>query len=1031
MTIVEEYLRYTKQWKSEFGENTIVLLQVGTFFEVYALKNESGNIIGSEIENFANINDLQIAEKSNMNVNGLSVLMAGFNIHQLEKYINKLQNNDYTTVVYKQDIQGKNTTRSLSQIISPGTFFTHEAERTSNVSMCVWLQQVKATKFNPELVMIGIATLDIFTGKTTIQQSSSLYEHNPSSYDDLERCVSINQPRECIIVSKMDEQLVKDVVNFVGLDKCKVHFVNGNNSDDNSNYNSDDNSNYNSHSNSNLMKYSENAEKQTYQKELFKRFYPDLSEETIVCDYIHTYDIAVQSFVMLIDFVCQHSQSLTTRISKPTFENDPTHLILANHSLKQLNMLTDERHTGKLSSVGSFLNNCVTAMGKRKFAYNLHHPSTDIQILKESYDLTDKVLQTGRWEQQRAGLTGVHDMEKLLRKFAMKQVTPKDFATLFNDIKKISIIAQATNSGAEKIFNDHTTTKGNPTECCNTLMSELTQTFNLDRCITIDDMSVDKLSNIKIGINDEKYTFINPGVSQAVDNLLDDFLDSKLKLNAIVETLSEMIGKVETKGKKNKSNASHKYVKIHETPKSEPVLLATKRRITLLKDYIKKANNSRQTINYTSHDGTIKNFELDITSISYGTCGSNKSDEVIMNPLIKDITLKVQKSVDDLVFQLITFFKSYIDTFLDNGYIDNLQTITSYATEIDVLQCKAYIASKFNYCKPTIDENAEKSFCDFTGIRHPLIEHIQTSELYVTNDLTIGNVKGGGIDGLLLYGTNAVGKTSFIKSVGISVIMAQSGLFVPCKKFNFHPYTYIFTRILGNDNLFKGLSTFAVEMSELRTILTLADENSLILGDELCSGTESDSALSIFTAGLETLHSKKCTFLFATHFHEVTRYEEVNSLDRMKFMHMEVAYDNITGKLIYNRKLKDGPGVTMYGLEVCKSLNLPEGFLSRAHTIRMKYREGTEGVLSEKASHFNSAKIRGKCEICNEHPGTEVHHLQHQARATEHNNYIGSFHKHHPGNLINICEHCHDEIHKSNREHRIVKTSNGYEIMPI
>ena len=147
---------------------------------------------------------------------------------------------------------------------------------------------------------------------------------------------------------------------------------------------------------------------------------------------------------------------------------------------------------------------------------------------------------------------------------------------------------------------------------------------------------------------------------------------------------------------------------------------------------------------------------------------------------------------------------------------------------MDVLQSKAYIAHKYNYCKPEIEEHAEKSFCSFTGIRHPLIEHIQTNEIYVTNDLTLGKET----DGLLLYGTNAVGKTSFIKSVGISVIMAQAGLFVPCQSFKYSPYTYIFTRILGNDNLFKGLSTFAVEMSELRTIITLANENSLILGDE-------------------------------------------------------------------------------------------------------------------------------------------------------------------------------------------------------
>ena len=77
--------------------------------------------------------------------------------------------------------------------------------------------------------------------------------------------------------------------------------------------------------------------------------------------------------------------------------------------------------------------------------------------------------------------------------------------------------------------------------------------------------------------------------------------------------------------------------------------------------------------------------------------------------------------------------------------------------------------------------------------------------------------------GILLYGTNAVGKTSLIRAIGINIILAQSGMYVPCSKFVYMPYKSIFSRIIGNDNLFKGLSTFAVEMSELRVILNNVD----------------------------------------------------------------------------------------------------------------------------------------------------------------------------------------------------------------
>jgi DNA mismatch repair protein MutS len=211
--------------------------------------------------------------------------------------------------------------------------------------------------------------------------------------------------------------------------------------------------------------------------------------------------------------------------------------------------------------------------------------------------------------------------------------------------------------------------------------------------------------------------------------------------------------------------------------------------------------------------------------------------------------------------------------------------------------------------------------------------------------------------------------------------------------------------------------------------LKQANQNSLILGDELCSGTESTSALSIFTAGLESLHAIEASFIFATHFHEITRYEEIAVLDKLRMYHMAVIYNKAKKQLIYDRKLKEGPGESMYGLEVCKSLDLPYDFLERAHSLRQKY-SGNTSVLLNSSSHFNNKKLRGKCEICKKEAGVEVHHLQHQKNAV--NGIIDKyFNKDHPANLINICENCHIKIHKGGTEHKIVKTSDGYNIIKL
>jgi DNA mismatch repair protein MutS len=145
--------------------------------------------------------------------------------------------------------------------------------------------------------------------------------------------------------------------------------------------------------------------------------------------------------------------------------------------------------------------------------------------------------------------------------------------------------------------------------------------------------------------------------------------------------------------------------------------------------------------------------------------------------------------------------------------------------------------------------------------------------------------------------------------------------------------------------------------------------------------------------------------------------------------HMTVKYDKDSNTLIYDRKLKDGPGNNMYGLEVCKSLDLPFDFLTRAHDIRMKYNKEDENTLSRKTSHFNSLKVKGMCELCNERLGKDIHHLNYQQNANQHN-YIEEddlmFHKNHKANLVNICEECHDKVHKENIIYKKQKSEKGY-----
>ena len=149
---------------------------------------------------------------------------------------------------------------------------------------------------------------------------------------------------------------------------------------------------------------------------------------------------------------------------------------------------------------------------------------------------------------------------------------------------------------------------------------------------------------------------------------------------------------------------------------------------------------------------------------------------------------------------------------------------------------------------------------------------------------------------------------------------------------------------------------------------------------------------------------------------------------------MAVVFDKEKDMLIYDRKLRDGPGDSMYGLEVCKSLSLPSDFLEMAYNIRNKYHPESGSILSLKRSHFNSQKIINLCEKCGNNIGTEVHHLQHQSSADS-NGMIKSdglvFHKNNVANLLTLCNSCHDEIHKKNTKLKKTKTTKGYKLQEI
>ena len=983
-SIFSDYIQITSEYKKKYGEHTILLMQVGAFFEVYGFKLADGSIEESQINDFSQICNLNISDKK-VAFGSRNVLMAGFRDYTLDRYLQKLTESGYTVIVYVQEKleSGLGFRRVLDSIHSAGTYVSCEtdnsAQMTNNI-MCIWLDVFKpvlnSSRSKPSITKMrdtfvcGIAIANMYTGKSVISEFQTPFLLNPTTFDELERCVSVHSPSEVIIISDLDDSTISSIIQFTGLVRPTIHRVNSIQSEK-----------------------AVNCAQQKYIQHILATFYGEDAHD--ICCEFQIYPTATQAFCYLLDFIQEHNPNLVRNIAIPDF-NASNRMILANHTLKQLNILDDSSDDGKgcgnLSSVSTFLNRCSSAMGRRLFQTQLVSPTTDESWLNQEYEMITLFMKPENVcfvDTFRKLLKQVRDIEKLCRQLVLRKIYPASISHLYESLQIIQQMNMCLFESTDicAYLCGRIETPSSPAtyidKMCTTLIKFLDEHLFMDKCKTV------------LSMNTFEESIIRPFISKDLDDATKLYTNRIESFHAIHSFFNELM-----RQKDHLKEDTTEYVKIHETEKSGQSLQITKKRGLTLKNILAK---SFDLIKIPLSDGTEISFMASDVRFTNAAASIDEIDFTVLTKICKEI-MHLKESMNRLITVAYNNFLGKLET----SWYNTLENVANYTAKLDVLVCKTYIAQHNNYCCPVIVENAEKSFVNAQDLRHCLIEHLQTNELYVPNDVVLGD---GSSDGILLYGTNAVGKTSFIRALGIAVIMAQSGMFVPCSKFTYKPYSAIYSRILGNDNLFKGLSTFAVEMSELRIILKMADNQSLILGDELCSGTETESALSIFVAGLTELHTKNASFVFATHFHEIIRYEEVEALNRLKLKHMAVYYDREIDGLVYDRKLKDGPGNRMYGLEVCKSLHLPDDFLQKAYSIRSKYFPDTKGELSHKSSTYNAKKVRGMCEMCKKEMGTEVHHLQQQMDANE-DGFIGSIHKNHPANLMTVCEKCHNSFHK-------------------
>ncbi len=974
-SIYHEYFSLLSSYQKKYGKNVCLLMEVGSFFEIYTYKNNFTDIIEHDyIVDLTQLCNLSLVEKKATYEDLYQIMMAGFRNYMLDKYVKLLVDADTTVVVYVQEKDGDTTRRVFHTIYSPGTYVSYETEtcpQITNNLMCVWFNKYLPYRGDNLRVSLltGVSVSNIFTGECNIYEYDEPYVKSPTTFDNLERLVSTYCPSELIIIHDFTDAEYATAIQYSGIKCPTIHSIN-----------------FTDPANEKAI----NCMSQRYMAYIINNVYGDDAYTT--CAEFHNSVIATQSLCYLLNFIYDHNGKLVKNMKHPIFNNTGDRLLLANHTLKQLNIIDDNSADGKsagmLSSVSAFLNKCVTAMGRRRLQSELLNPTKNVEWLETQYSIIETVVETpGKIDEIRKLLKGLRDLEKICTQINIKKIYPGTIYFLFKNMETIQNIFETIGNepsyaGRVSDYLIHGWGSHNDAVAdCVSLINYIKSVLVVDACKGCQSMqSFDQ-------------NIIVAGVSAELDQLIADHEKNTLLFQSIKNKLNKAINQYD------KPNIVTEYVKEHETEKSGLSLQITKKRGTLLKTVLKSLENSGTQ--YIMLDGNEKIHVNEITLIN----ASTNTDEISCK-LLTSVCRELYTFKEKINSKITEVYMNILETFCVD-WLTKIEKIACYIAKLDVIMNKAHLSLKYNYCRPVI-EAGEKGFVKARGLRHILIEHINQVELYVANDLTIG---ADGTNGILLYGTNAVGKTSLIRALGISVVIAQAGMWVPAQDFVYRPYDAIYSRILGNDNIFKGLSTFVVEMSELRVILKYSNANSLVLGDELCSGTENDSALSIFVAGLMDLHKKEASFIFATHYHEIVGYDEIVSLGSLKMKHLEVIYDRERDCLIYNRLLQDGPGNSSYGLEVCKSLHLPDEFMGVAYDIRNKYFPNKKGFLDHKTTVYNVNKIKGVCEVCKTEFAEEIHHMKQQKDADA-RGYVDGVHKNHPANLMALCEKCHDAMHR-------------------
>lgn len=920
MSLLAEYHNCFLETQQKYGEKSVVLMAVGSFYEMYSQNKEYLKKI------CIILNVLLTKKNKNKESSSKNPYMCGMPVHALSKHLSKLLLHNYTVAIYDQFDDPENPDKKIRKLVnvySPSTYI--EEELIENNSLCCISIDSHISPIQQRKMYSGyFCTIDLSTGRNYVSEYHDTRDNVSRVENEIIKNIYSENP--CEILLLCNDVSFKQKIQV----ECKGKLL---------------------HHREMMNKYSDINFQKKFLTEIFG---VDKFVNPIEKIGLDRHGDLLLCYLNLLQFAFEHDPHIIKHIQIPKFNNDHSEMHLNTDCFFQLNLVKTNPNETSLFDI---FNQTCTTMGKRLLHDRLTHPITDLTELNRRYSLIER----SDIKRNREILSNILDIEKKYRKLVLEKLNPREFSGLKKSFDSIIEVLQFN----QKVYEIDTQVIIQ----MNDFYHDFLQTFRLDEMEKYD------LNNIKT-------SFFKEGIFKNIDEL-------NHKINNIEKIFEEISEELYDLGEGKAK------VNIYKTEKEGIFLTTTKN----CWNRISKHENAKINFDYSE-----KKLKLEIKDLEIR---QNKNTVKITHKLIRKLydiqNNKINKIQQEIKTEYLNKLREY-----DRDYGDTLMEIVDIVSEIDISVSTAYLSKKYAYTKPKIIKS-KQSYIDFENIRHPIIEKIHDDKKYITNDVEFGR----DTKGILLYGLNSSGKSSLLRSIGTNLLLAQAGLFVAASKFEYFPYINLLTKISCADNIFKGQSTFIAEMQELKHILSKANNRSMVLCDELTSGTETNSATGIVASALQFLVKKEASFLFTTHLHGITQFSEITENSKISIQHFKIHFQN--GDLKYERKLRKGSGESTYGIEIANAIGLDREFIANAFHFRNKYEGKKSDIVSNKRSKYNARKIVDKCEKCGEFSQLHTHHISHQKDADE-NGVISHFPKNIRHNLEILCEKCHQEEHRNTIE---------------